>query len=65
MKVSSFVTVKPKTKTNIHLFDCNTRATPFKYISIPICHKKLFNSDWLIIEEVQCFVSEVWMKVYQ
>jgi hypothetical protein len=34
-----------------HLFGCKSRATPSKYLGIPMHHKKLSNSDWLIIEE--------------
>lgn len=33
------------------LFGCNTGSTPFKYLGIPMHHKKLSNSDWSIVEE--------------
>jgi hypothetical protein len=34
-----------------HIFCCKSWATPFKYLGIPMHHKKLSNSDWLIIKE--------------
>jgi hypothetical protein len=34
-----------------NLFGCNTGCVPFKYLGIPMHHRKLSNNDWKIIEE--------------
>ena len=33
------------------LFGCKTGGLPFKYLGIPLHHRKLSNKDWAIIEE--------------
>jgi hypothetical protein len=33
------------------LFGCNSGEYPFKYLGIPMHHRKLQNSDWRVIEE--------------
>ena len=33
------------------LFGCKSECTPFKYLGIPMHHRKLPNSDWIVIEE--------------
>jgi hypothetical protein len=38
-------------QNHAYIFGCNTGSTPFKYLGIPMHHKKLSNSDWTIIEE--------------
>lgn len=35
----------------VNLFGCKGGQFPFKYLGIPMNHKKLSNKDWLIIEE--------------
>jgi hypothetical protein len=33
------------------LFGCKKEALPFRYLGIPMHHRKLNNKDWEIIEE--------------
>lgn len=33
------------------LFGCNTGSTHFKYLGIHMHHRKLSNSDWIMVEE--------------
>jgi hypothetical protein len=44
-----------KAKDNEHeyaqLFGCKAGNTPFRYLGIPMHHKRLSNKDWSIIEE--------------
>ncbi|WVZ54678.1 hypothetical protein U9M48_005442 [Paspalum notatum var. saurae] len=35
----------------IQLFGCKEGVFPFKYLGIPMHHKKLFNKDWIEVEE--------------
>jgi hypothetical protein len=34
------------------LFGCNPGVYPFRYLGIPMHHRKLKNSDWKIIEDI-------------
>jgi hypothetical protein len=46
-----------KAKDNVQkyarFFGCTTGSTHFKYLGIPMHHKKLSNSDWIMIERFQ------------
>src|SRR6266498_620475 len=33
------------------IFGCDVGTLPFRYLSIPMCHRKLRNSDWKHVEE--------------
>jgi len=35
----------------MELFGCNTGSFPIRYLGIPIHYRKLYNSDWLLIQE--------------
>jgi hypothetical protein len=35
----------------VEFFGCNIGSYPFKYLRIPMHNRKLFNSDWKMVEE--------------
>jgi hypothetical protein len=50
-EIICYGTVKDFENQYTELFGCNSGEYPFKYLGIPMHHRKLQNSDWRVIEE--------------
>jgi len=44
-------TTKPNQNEHVQIFGCDLRTFSFRYLGIPMHHRKLMNKDWKHVEE--------------